>query len=849
MAKLAQKLKLFLEESDLPVLFAGAGVSARVGIPVWGSYMKQLGVAANEYDQFTKYQIDKALQSNQFGKAASYYFLCDIPEATKFSELVRPLKSYDADPLRSLMALPFRSIVTTNFDRSLFDAYSKETGKAPKEANIDDPTLVGATFDLDFYIARVHGRVEVPKSLRLTDDQLSAISVDPAYIQFLTHIFTRRQVLFVGFSFADPAISAVLRAVREKFSSQHGQKHAALIPENAPESFLRELSAHSIERIVYSPDGGHEELWRAIDTTARELRVADLPKGDARTQPFAVARKYLATSYARMRLGKQLVPMSRAVVEGLVSAIVAKTSSGACEKDIVDAICSELSLDPGLVIELVSQSVAALLRDGLISSVGGDPPKFVGRAVDTSSFDTAIGRLVTGFKDRFRVREARDLDGIEFELVDRFFRNMVLSRGWDLGAAFAARRMPDAFDSKALLDICNESGQVSGRSVSSIARTVDSLLRNPDDDEALILAELGRVAFGLELVLEAPHDALFHRTTLPERIYLDANVLMPSLTKWHPHHDLFSQTISALQDSAGRAAVDVTVCVYDGFLNEIVNHRRLAFEEMLQNEGEGAIWAEREAQIRGTANINVFVGAYLNARMANRELSFETFMQETAPYNNESELRTFLRNRDILVLRESQVATRDMPKILLALEQFFAGQIESRRKNAIVIRHDAFQLAILNRDIEEGRRSVFVTADRLLRVALDKKGFGYLNSATITHLGLAQLIELLVGKVAEPRGLASLLWMSDVSSETERVRNYLLNIALAEHDAALAMVMTDVVDALVEDFGFEMERKDLSLEPAGKEDRASLHASLERVESQFYARMRREVERLAAAEK
>src|SRR5690606_4896264 len=131
MAKLAQKLKLFLEESDLPVLFAGAGVSARVGIPVWGSYMKQLGVAANEYDQFTKYQIDKALQSNQFGKAASYYFLCDIPEATKFSELVRPLKSYDADPLRSLMALPFRSIVTTNFDRSLFDAYSKETGKAP----------------------------------------------------------------------------------------------------------------------------------------------------------------------------------------------------------------------------------------------------------------------------------------------------------------------------------------------------------------------------------------------------------------------------------------------------------------------------------------------------------------------------------------------------------------------------------------------------------------------------------------------------------------------------------------------------------------------------------------------
>ena len=93
MNDIANALDRFFKKSSLPVLFAGAGVSARAGLPTWGTYLLDLGVAVNPYDQYTKYFIDKAVQDGALEDAATYYFLCrDMPESTKFSELVQPLR-------------------------------------------------------------------------------------------------------------------------------------------------------------------------------------------------------------------------------------------------------------------------------------------------------------------------------------------------------------------------------------------------------------------------------------------------------------------------------------------------------------------------------------------------------------------------------------------------------------------------------------------------------------------------------------------------------------------------------------------------------------------------------------
>lgn len=130
--ELKKALETFFAKSRLPVLFAGAGVSARGGIPTWGGYLTKLGAAASEYDEYIKFMIDKAIAAGAFEDAASLYLMCrEMPEATKLQRMKEPLLNFQWEPLSSLVKLPFQSVVTTNFDRLLFAAYAK-SGVLPR---------------------------------------------------------------------------------------------------------------------------------------------------------------------------------------------------------------------------------------------------------------------------------------------------------------------------------------------------------------------------------------------------------------------------------------------------------------------------------------------------------------------------------------------------------------------------------------------------------------------------------------------------------------------------------------------------------------------------------------------
>jgi hypothetical protein len=843
---LTKKLEEFLAKSEQPVLFAGAGVSVKAGMPDWTGYLSELAAAAATFDPFTKYQMDDAIKEGALEVAASYYQICrKIPEATRLLDLVAPLTTYDSKKIEPLAKLPFASIATTNFDRALFDAYAGANGRAAREVNLDDPTMKGAAFATEFYIARIHGRVEVPSSMRLSEGDMVGLGINVDYQNFLAHLFTRRQVLFIGFSFLDPAIKAVLAAVTARFGSFHGNEHVALVPKGDTSSLGTQLAKHSIKIVGYDAAQGHAELWGAIAALASKGSSVPLADGhrDAREQPFRIAKKYLATAYARIRVGGQSGPLGKAVIEGVVSGMLrAAPSVGLTEADLVRDIGRELALDQQTSATLVSQSLFALGRDKIVQLVpGAAEARYVSKEANTGSYQSAIDRLVDGVVNRHLIRE-KSKDSVALRnFLERVFVALVLRRGWDLGAAFAARKVPEDIDVFSVLESVNE-GRFSNNALGSIASSVEDLLTRPDDTEAFLLAELGKLGFGLELLIESPHDALFIQRTIPERIYIDANVLMPAITPGHPHSEIFNQTITALQESANKAVANVAICVYEGFLNEIVSHRQLAIEIMRERNGEGALWAEREVGLLGSAGVNVYVGAYFNIRAGRTNLQFEEFLREFVPYTNEAQLRKYLLGRGFEIVAGG-AKRKDLPAILHVLEKHYATRLEYRTKSAVVVGHDAQQLAILNYDLSVGRRAILVSADRSLRAALQQGEYSSLTNGIVSHLGLAQLVELLVGGVGASRGLSSLLWMSEVSGETERVRNHLINLALKEHDAALTMTINEVVDAIAEDAADELASRGLSVGTERKEQRVDVNQILERYEADFFRKMKEAMDR------
>src|SRR5205814_1736516 len=99
-------------------------------------------------------------------------------------------------------------------------------------------------------------------------------------------------------------------------------------------------------------------------------------------------------------------------------------------------------------------------------------------------------------------------------------------------------------------------------------------MRRPNSKEENALGELGRLAFGIEVILQAGR-ATMYSTTFPDTVYLDASVLMPAITSGHPYREAYMDAIHIVQKMVG---AESEVYVADVFLEEIYSHRNNAAE-------------------------------------------------------------------------------------------------------------------------------------------------------------------------------------------------------------------------------------------------------------------------------
>ena len=240
----------FISTHEAPVLFAGAGVSAKAGVPTWGEYLKRLAEISRPYDPLTRHIMMERIAEGNYTEAASYYFICSkIPEAEKYQALCQPLKEYDHKKIATLTDLPFTAYVTTNYDRVLHDAFAISRNVSAVDVHLGDTTLNSAPFMTDCYIARIHGRSEAPETMILDKNHYKNLLKDTGYIDYLTHIFTRKQILFIGFSFLDPAIFSVLTTVRERVGKVHQGRHLALLPDGADTELIKMLELFTIAKV------------------------------------------------------------------------------------------------------------------------------------------------------------------------------------------------------------------------------------------------------------------------------------------------------------------------------------------------------------------------------------------------------------------------------------------------------------------------------------------------------------------------------------------------------------------------------------------------------------------------
>ncbi|MHC6054818.1 SIR2 family protein [Ralstonia solanacearum] len=844
-----QRLVRFLQESKRPILFIGAGVSAAAGVPVWGQLLNTLAEWLRPKDALIANKIIELVRAGDFLRAAELFYLSDATDTERYKVLLDNLKPENPDAVHPLCALPVRGALTTNFDRLLNDGFAATKKLAPLDFRRGDPSFQQTLWTEDLFVSRIHGFVESPQSIVLSKSQFDNLAEDRIYKDILTHFATRANLLFFGFSFGDPAIDSVLTEINRVYGPLTQGEHLAIVPSDLSPDTASKLRRLNVEQLTYAHESGdraHVNLWTLLVAANHAVAAPRPVAANVFTSPnlFDTAKRYLASCYARLNLGTQITPLRDAVIEGSVSALI---QSGAPKavlvSDIVDAIHRDFRISKHEAAEVVRNCLEALSVEKLcIWHRKADTPTAAwnGTADDENRLDNAIASLVRSAADRAVVQEGLRVTDATIETLTNFFKHLVLQRGWDLGAAFAAGRTPEG------ANVARQMFTAAGSTLSTmdtqaLVRICETMLNTPTGREAKILSELGRASFALELALKAPHSYVFHADVLPRRIYLDANVLMPAFTRGHPLNAVYEDILGRLAAAASKVG-GAQICTTTGYLNEVISHRRLAIEEYEANPECFADDANREAIFFGSTNINVFKGAFANFVLSNMTVKFPEFIKEYAPYTDEQQLAKWLHSRGVLTVSKFVSAGLDVASMTVELQKQY-GQDLTQRKNVTLIDHDALQLAALRRDIENGDRVVFVTADKRLREIVAAGPYKHVAQHMISHVGLTQLIDLLVGIDGNNRGLAHLMWGARVSEKANEIRQYFTARCLQSYDEAMAMELPVLVEEFADRVLAEARRQGVSLDN-GRREIFTIAGSFE---DQFFEAMRTKIETRAHA--
>lgn len=829
-------------------LFAGAGVSGRAGIPTWTSYLDGLASTAEKYEDLTAQMMRARLKSNLLLEAAHLFKICPaMPVGEKLRALAAPFTKghYDPTKLASLAALPFEMVATTNYDNSLHDAFAISHQCSIKTAELDDATMKQAPFWKDFHIVRLHGRAEVPDSIVIDEMDYRGLLTNNDYKDLLRNILSSRSLVFIGFSFIDPAINEIL----EFYASLgvYPRLHYAFVPQGN-QGLSERLARYNINVTEYDPKDDHACLWGALNLCSKPVMQETIPAREDRSTNFDTAKRLLSACYARACMGKDASALTSIIIEGIVlSEMVA--GSGSID-DLTSRLRGYMALSEGEAQILVNTAIANLSDKGICMQ-DQDVVVLINYAEPQ---DSPLEVLVTGIESRALLREKFEIPSRIHQGIASAVEEVIVLRGFDLGAEFSGATGRDEIDTaktiRAAIDKNLPGDWASRREM--LAEVFAEMLRRPDQKEEAVLGEYGRISFGIELILQAGRTTMY-ALSLPETIYLDTNVLLPAIVRGHPRATAYRSAISAIQQASTQAGKSSSLFIADVFIDEILSQRSRAVEMVREEKLEDVDVLRRRVLYYGADNINVYISGY-SSWIKNAPEAFSSFadyLRIEAPYSNTEQLVKFLANQGIKIAVSSSHKGKwadDQQAVIGQLEKGYAIAEEREGQRAskaqVLKKHEGVQLHLMQTDDQKGRRAMLVTADSKLRRALNYSSLANLRDSLITPKNLVQLVDLLIGIDVPPASLSRLLWSVKIADGHEAIKNYLLTRALESYDAGLLLRMNDLLDAHADQISKKAELEGIDLATMKVDERSKTSRFMDRVETEVFANMAEEVHKL-----
>lgn len=301
-----------LVASGEAVLMVGSGSSVRVRYVTWNGLLRRLENLANECgDDFVPYEgtsEDELLEYLESAEHIKSHIRNKTGDLDRYYALLQNLFSPKNPPFqdfhRQLISLPFRGILTTNYDTVLEAALGElEPPFAYDNSFVIDENSAGRVHEflmamnndkrITRRIAHLHGKFDTPINiilsiedyyrvygLRLTTNRVQRDSEWTLYRKLLWAVLATRRVVFIGFSMTDPYFNKMLETVSADLWRWDKSIHFAIMSissTNAENSKTRAdglRREYGVDTIFYEDsDNSHQGLDRILDEIGEACKV------------------------------------------------------------------------------------------------------------------------------------------------------------------------------------------------------------------------------------------------------------------------------------------------------------------------------------------------------------------------------------------------------------------------------------------------------------------------------------------------------------------------------------------------------------------------------------------------
>ncbi len=250
------------------VAFAGAGVSMSSGMPGWRDLVSNLIEEIRRIDPSKEQEFGEQVVAGQLTQAAQYAKI-ELGERAYFDVLLRLYRT-SAKPSTNhdlLSQIPFRGIITTNFDKLLETACTLNTGLMPTIfTSLSTSALASVLFSHRPFVFKFHGDIDHPESIILTKQDYDRVIFRSPHVKtFLHSIFSQNTVLFIGYSLNDPDFDLLLTELSVIFEGAT-PPHYAFLP-NPDAIKVGDLKRRlNIRTVPYDSGANHEALTQMLQS-------------------------------------------------------------------------------------------------------------------------------------------------------------------------------------------------------------------------------------------------------------------------------------------------------------------------------------------------------------------------------------------------------------------------------------------------------------------------------------------------------------------------------------------------------------------------------------------------------